>query len=198
MHSGTEACGFAVRKKASSESDIFVLWLHNNKLSMKRWKLSLLTLSLIAFVFGIVLFSACEKDPCTDLKCKNGSACTEGFCRCPTGYEGAECEIKTSSRVLGTFIGYNHCNDLPALNDTLDVRQVAEPNIVAFSLRHSNPTEVMQGTVVGYTIVVPDQQVNNYTIKTQAVVDHDKINVIIAREYGPGNKTVCTFNGTRP
>lgn len=164
---------------------------------MKRWKLSLLTLSLIFFVFGLVLFSACEKDPCTDLKCKNGSACTEGFCRCPTGYEGAECEIKTSSRFLGTFVGYNHCNDFPALNDTLDVRQVAEPNIVSFSLRHNNPSEMFQGTVVGYTIMVADQTINNTLVRTQAVIDHDQINVIIDRGTGPGNHTTCTFIGTR-
>ncbi len=165
---------------------------------MKRWKLSLLTLTLTVSVFGIVLFSACEKDPCTDLKCKNGSACTEGFCRCPTGYEGAECEFKTSTRFLGSFIGYNHCGDLPALNDTLDVRQVAEPNIVAFSLRHNSPGEVIQGTVEQYAIVVPDEpQINGYQRKAHAVIDHNQITVIIERATGPGQKGVCTFIGTR-
>ncbi len=164
---------------------------------MKRWKLSLLTLSIIAAVFGVVLFSACEKDPCTDLKCKNGSACTEGFCRCPTGYEGAECEFKTSTRVLGIFVGYNHCDELPALNDTMDVRQVAEPNIVEFSLRHNSPGEIFRGTVEAYSINVPDENINGYTRKAHAVVDHEQINLIIDRGVSPGNKSVCNFIGTR-
>jgi hypothetical protein len=164
---------------------------------MKSWKLSLLTLSLFATLSSLVLFSSCEQDPCTDLKCKNGSACTEGFCRCPTGYEGAECEYKTSWRVLGTFVGYNHCEDQPALNDTIDVRQIAEPNIVEFSFRHDNPTEKYVGTVDGYTIVIPDQDVNGFLRKSQAVVDHDQINVFVERGYSPGHKSVCVFNGTR-
>jgi hypothetical protein len=186
-----------VWKKAIPKSNIFVLWQHNNYQSMKRWKLSLLTLSLLFFVFGIVLFSACEKDPCTDLKCKNGSACTEGFCRCPTGYEGAECENKISDRVVGVYVGYNHCQDFPALNDTLIVTQVAEPNIVTFFLRHNNPSEIFQGTVEDYTIVVPDEVVNGKIRKAQAVVDHDQISVIIDRGSSPGNKAVCNFEGTR-
>lgn len=164
---------------------------------MKRWKLSLLTLSLFAMLSGLVLFSACEQDPCTELKCKNGSACTEGFCRCPTGYEGAECEYKTSWRVLGTFIGYNHCDDLPALNDTLDVRQVAEPNIVELSLRRNNAAEILRGTVDGYTIIIPDEEVNGYLRKAQAVIAQDRITLLIDRGYGPGSKTVCNFAGTR-
>lgn len=164
---------------------------------MTRWKLSLLTFFVFATLSSLVLFSACEKDPCTELKCKNGSACTEGFCRCPTGYEGAECEYKTSWRVIGTFVGYNHCNDLPALNDTLDVRQAAQPNIVEFSLRRNNATEVIRGTVDGYSIIVPDEQVADYLRRVHAVVDHNQINLVIDRGYGPGQKTVCNFVGTR-
>jgi hypothetical protein len=164
---------------------------------MKRWKLSLLTLSLFATISALVLLSACEQDPCTELKCKNGSACTEGFCRCPTGYEGAECEFKTSWRLLGTFVGYNHCDDQPALNDTLDVRQVAEPNVVEFNYRHNNPTEVFRGVVEGYSIIVPDVETNGYLRKAHAVVDHDNISVFIERGYQPGQKSVCVFSGIR-
>ena len=164
---------------------------------MKRWKLSLLTLSLLVTVFSIVLFTACEKDPCTDLKCKNGSACTEGFCRCPTGYHGAECEIKIADRVIGRYVGYNQCGDFPALTDTLYVTMAADPNIVQFRLRNNNPNEIFQGTVDGYTIVVPDEVINGYNRKAQAVVDHNQISLIIDRGTAPGNKSVCTFIGQR-
>lgn len=164
---------------------------------MKRWKLSVLSLSLTLTAFGFVLFGSCETDPCTQLSCKNGSACTEGYCRCPTGYEGAECEIKTAQKFIGVFIGYNHCDDYPAMNDTLDVYQVAEPNVLEFHLRHNNPTGLYRGTAVGNRIEVPDVESNGNTIKAQAVIDHDDINVIFTIGSGPGNISECVFSGHR-
>lgn len=164
---------------------------------MKRWKLSVLTLSLSLTVSGLVLFGSCETDPCTQLSCKNGSACTEGYCRCPTGYEGAECETKTSEKFVGIYVGYNHCDDYPALNDTLEVYQVAEPNVLEFHLRHNNGQELFRGVANGNRIVVPDEEINGYTRKAQVVLDHDDINVVIDRGYSPGNKSLCVFNGER-
>jgi hypothetical protein len=164
---------------------------------MKRWKLSVLTLSLSLTFFGIVLFSSCETDPCTQLSCKNGSTCTEGYCRCPTGYEGAECETKISDKFVGMYIGYNHCDDYPALNDTMDVYQVAEPNVLEFKLRHNNSAEIFRGVADANRIVVEDVEINGYLRKAQAVLDHDDINLVIDRGYAPGNKSVCVFNGTR-
>ncbi len=165
---------------------------------MKRWKLSLLTLSLSLTAFGLVLFGSCETDPCTQLSCKNGSACTEGYCRCPTGYEGAECEIKTSAKFIGTYIGYNHCDDYPALNDTLDVYQVAEPNVLEFHLYHNNGQETFRGVADGNRIVVPDLvDSSGYTRQAQLVIDHNDVNVVISRINAPGNKSTCVFNGER-
>ncbi|MBS1629979.1 MAG: hypothetical protein JST27_07955 [Bacteroidetes bacterium] len=164
---------------------------------MKRWKLSLLSLTLSLTAFGLVLFGSCEVDPCTQLSCKNGSACTEGYCRCPTGYEGAECEIKTSQKFIGTFIGYNHCDDYPAMNDTLVVYQVAEPNVLEFHLLHNNPTGLYRGVADGNRIVVPEVVSNGNTINAQATINHDDINVVFSIGSGPGNISECVFNGHR-
>src|SRR5438046_575325 len=105
---------------------------------MKFWKHTLL--SAVAFI-GIattVLYTACEKDSCTDLKCKNGGACAEGFCRCVTGFEGAECELKIANRFIGTYYGYTHCNSDPSILDTLEVYIKNEPDIVEM-YRHYAP-----------------------------------------------------------
>src|SRR4051794_23631188 len=104
---------------------------------MKFWKLTLITVCSFFAISATVLIASCEKDACTELKCKNGSACTEGFCRCQTGYEGSECEFKTVNRFIGTYVGYNHCGELPSLLDTLDVYQYpgAGVNAVEFALR---------------------------------------------------------------
>lgn len=171
---------------------------------MKYWKLTLLTICSFFTISATVLISSCEKDPCTELKCKNGSACTEGFCRCQTGYEGAECELKIIDRFLGTYYGYNHCGEESALLDTLDVYQIASPNVVEFALRHSNPGEKIRGTVggtvEGYTITVPDDESGTGVRKVNAVVDHNQITLFIERDIdfnNPGFKSVCTFVGLR-
>lgn len=166
---------------------------------MKAWKLTLVTICCFFLVSGAVLFSACAKDPCTELKCKNGSACTEGFCRCQTGYEGAECEFKTVNRFIGTYIGYNHCDQSTPLLDTLEVYQVAEPNVLGFYLHTHYPGDKFQGPAVGYDVDVPDF-VNGTTVrKVHLSVDHQNISLFVERDFNtdiPGQKSVCLFSGS--
>jgi hypothetical protein len=168
---------------------------------MKFWKTTLLTVFGFLAVSSTVLITSCEKDACTELKCKNGSACTEGFCRCQTGYEGAECEYKTVNRFVGTYIGYNHCENYPPMLDTMDVWFYANPNVVQFRLRNTLSSEVITGTVDGYTITVPDDNSGTGVRKVNSTVDHNDITLFIERDYNieqqPGVKSVCTFNGTR-
>lgn len=171
---------------------------------MKFWKLTLLSICSFFAISGTVLFTACEKDACTELKCKNGSACTEGFCRCQTGYEGAECEIKTSARLLGTYYGYNHCDKEPPVLDTVDVYQVAEPNVLEFGLRANWGGDKFRGTANGYSIIVPDEFPNGKLRKVSATLDRignsDQLTVFVQRTTdaaAPNNKTICTFVGTR-
>ena len=169
---------------------------------MKFWKLTLLSICSFLAISATVLIASCEKDACTELKCKNGSACTEGFCRCQTGYEGAECEFKTVNRFIGTYIGYNHCGELPSLLDTLDVYQYpgAGVNAVEFSLRRNNPGDKFRGTVDGYTITVPDFTNGSFLRKANAVVDHNQMTLFVERNVDvadPGFKTVCVFVGLK-
>ena len=168
---------------------------------MKFWKLTLLSIFSFLAISATVLVSSCEKDACTELKCKNGSACTEGFCRCQTGFEGSECETKTVNRFLGTYIGFNHCNSTPPILDTLDVVLYANPNVVEMSLHNNNGSEKIRGTVDGYSINVADEQNGTGVRKVHAVVDHNEITFFLERDYNieqqPGVKSVCKFVGTR-
>lgn len=168
---------------------------------MKFWKLTLLTVCGFFAISATVFISSCEKDACTELKCKNGSACTEGFCRCQTGYEGAECEFKTANRFLGIYYGYNHCDDLPAMLDTADVYLVANPNIVEFRLRRNNNQDMFRGTAEGYVLNIKDTTFGTASRKASAVVDHNQITIMVERNFNvneqPGAKSVCTFVGLK-
>jgi len=179
----------------------FCILAFKYRLFMKFWKLTLLSICSFLTVSATVLITSCEKDACTELKCKNGSACTEGFCRCQTGYEGAECESKTVNRFLGTYIGYNHCDELPPLLDTLDVVLFANPNVVEMSLHNNNSTEKIRGVVDGYTINVADDASGTGVRKVHAVIDHNEITFFLERDFNieqqPGAKSVCTFIGAR-
>ena len=167
---------------------------------MKFWKHTLLAACCFFTVASIVLVSSCEKDACTELKCKNGSACTDGFCRCPTGYEGAECDFKTINRFIGTYYGYNHCDQVSALLDTLEVYKVAEPNVVGFYLHTNNPGDRFEGTVNNFSVTVPDFQAGEFIRKVQLDLDANNISLFVERDFdasNPGAKSICVFSGTR-
>jgi hypothetical protein len=53
-----------------------------------------ITILFTAIVLSVVL-SACNK--CKDTVCLNGGACSDGTCICPDGFEGVNCQTKTST-----------------------------------------------------------------------------------------------------
>lgn len=101
---------------------------------MKNWKSILITFCCFFTVTGMVLFSACVKDPCLDLNCVNGGSCSDGFCQCPTGFEGAECEITAASRFVGTWVGNDRCNNFPINPNTVTVTLVNDPNEIELKI----------------------------------------------------------------
>ena len=162
---------------------------------MKFWKSIFLSAAAFVAVATTVTFTSCEKDSCTDLKCKNGGACSEGFCRCKTGYEGAECELKISDRFLGTYVGYNHCNGDPALVDTVDVYFEREPNVLSL-YRRANPGTVMTGTASGYEILIDDVTSGSNRRHVTVVLDTKEITVHV-ENYTGSTSLVCNFIGSK-
>jgi hypothetical protein len=105
---------------------------------MKNWKSLLITTLSFFGIVTMLLVSSCEKDPCTELSCRNGGTCSDGYCQCPTGYEGAECDITSASRFVGKYAGSLRCNNFPIQADTVTIQLVKEPDEILLKIGAGN------------------------------------------------------------
>lgn len=177
---------------------------------MKFWRHSLFAAFSFLAIASSVLYTACEKDACTQLSCRNGGSCADGFCRCPSGFDGAECEIKLSSKFLGKYYGTTVCGMNPNMTDTLTVFQKAEPNLVCV-VRNKRIGDTLCGNVTGNLISIPDVNSGNYkkyanvqlevhTDQVTHVMTSKKITVFEQEVTDAGNNVsnTCEFVGTNP
>lgn len=119
---------------------------------MKLWKHTLI--STIAFI-GIassVLISSCTDDSCLKLKCRNGGTCADEKCKCPTGYEGTQCESVAVERFYGSYHGITKINELPPFIDSAFVTVASYPNQIIFR-RGSRWDDTIRGTIGANGIV---------------------------------------------
>jgi len=65
--------------------------MKNTRSSCFSHGIALFTVPLVAL---LLLFSACQKEPCEAINCTNGGTCSNGLCQCPEGYAGVTCELK--------------------------------------------------------------------------------------------------------
>lgn len=77
---------------------------------MKKAKTILLSGILTMGVFSMVAYTSCSKsDKCDSIVCKNGGTCSDGVCKCPLGFEGANCETDSKSKFIGSFSATDNC-----------------------------------------------------------------------------------------
>jgi len=172
---------------------------------MKIWKTTLISAFAFFGISSTVLYTSCEQDACLDLKCKNGGSCAEGFCRCKTGYEGAECEIIAADKFLGRYIGQRACTGSP-ISDTIEIFLDQYPDKVKM-VQHSRPADTLSGTVKGYetdgyAISFAEYSRDNYRRYTTAKLLLDQRKLSVYNEITEDitistNKEVCNFLGFR-
>lgn len=152
--------------------------------------------------FGIasaVFFSSCEVDPCMELSCKNGGSCANGLCQCPVGYEGAECEIKSADRFIGTYAGLSRCGIFPAMADTAYITLKEEPDVLEVKAGLSR-TSILKSVGVAQTpyIIFPTYEDDGVRVVTSATIDNDQLTFYVETlNKQTSSRQVCTFIGVR-
>lgn len=165
---------------------------------MKFWKYTLIATMAFFGIATTTVFTSCEQDSCLDLKCKNGGSCAEGFCRCPTGFEGAECEIKTADRFVGLFIGHRTCSGYPPVADTVEIFMAEEPiyvKYVLFSRKYDTLSATVEGTHLAFDEIsdgVYRRDVSADYLNNQIKVFDDEI-----FDVNTGYRLSCNFIGSK-
>jgi hypothetical protein len=159
---------------------------------MKLWKHTLISALAFFSVCTMVVYSACDRDSCLTLKCSHNAPCVNGFCQCPTGYEGTQCEKRVLDRYVGTYIGNTQCNGAPPVIDTLWVTPITNPNVIDFR-RYRDYEHVYHGVIDGDNVIVTDSM--NSTVKVTVNVNKITVNI---ENTANGQSSSCTFVGTRP
>lgn len=77
---------------------------------MKPIRSILLTAFFTIIAFSSIVYTACRKDKCHNVVCKNDGVCDNGSCICLLGYEGDRCEKLSRDKYIATFNGHDICN----------------------------------------------------------------------------------------
>ncbi|RYD55197.1 MAG: hypothetical protein EOP56_16760 [Sphingobacteriales bacterium] len=161
---------------------------------MNFWKTSLITACAFLGIGSTVLYTSCEKDACLDLKCKNGGSCTDGICRCPSGYEGSECQTAVATKFIGYYYGDTKCGLTPPYYDSAHVYLEKSPNMIGvvrfnnladtFILKLNADGESASGTTGDQPYVY-------------ATIDNGKKLTLKVTENVNGTARDCNFTGNK-
>jgi hypothetical protein len=157
---------------------------------MKFWKHTLISTLAFIGVSSTVLYTACEKDSCLALKCRNGAVCVDGFCQCLEGFEGSECTLWASARFTGRYYGSTIIDNQSYKIDSAVVESIASPDVVSFYFA-ADEKKRYEGRVNGHYLKLTDPNTGEYF---ELVEDQERITVYIEKTVD-GKKTITNFDG---
>ncbi len=163
---------------------------------MKFWKHSLVAAAAFFCISSVVLYSSCTVDSCQTLLCRNGGTCADGFCRCPSGYEGTQCETLSSEKFKGMYYGITQCDGKPVILDSavIDGANVdTSARGIQIGIYSRGFRNRIYGNVVGNEVEVVQQPGKQITVK---MIGEGKIEILI-EETVDGEKQICNFSGTK-
>lgn len=132
---------------------------------MKLFRIMAMTVFVTISSFMAVVYTACDKDKCASLVCKNGGWCTGGTCSCLRGFYGTTCDSSWVSNVIGTYIDSSVCIPFDTLRGFTST--ITSPGLDSIYISNfANTGYTVKGLVNGvtHTIEIPTQTVHHNVI----------------------------------
>lgn len=166
---------------------------------MKFWKHSALAAVIFLSIASATTYTSCINDSCKAIMCQNDGVCTDGFCRCPEGFSGTQCEIRERDKFIAVYDGQTKVNNLPVSIDSavIDAEGTVNETILNAYI-YSRLPEKFRGVAVGDEVNVTNAENGQMvTIKWLGTnnVGKDKVEILID-EVVDGERVITNFQGT--
>lgn len=165
-------------------------------------KVSILGSTLLAAIaFSTAMFfNGCTEDACKDVTCLNGGTCVDGTCQCATGFEGADCSIKTADKYAGTWDAVDVCASgnwnyaATITTSSTDATKILIANFGGFG-----SSVVVSANVNGNSASIPSQSFGAVSISGSGTLSGDAItmNVSYTANDTYGGSDACTGSWTK-
>lgn len=146
---------------------------------------------------AVLTLNSCTQDPCVELNCENGGSCSDGLCQCPTGFEGAQCDITTASRFVGSYSGTMNCDNTVPNAEIVDISLIEDPDKISVKMNLGDASLSFEG-VAGSSELNFERDDEAFNIHGYATIDGDVLYLYIEMLNKTSNDgRVCNFSGTR-
>jgi len=116
-------------------------------------------------VFFAVTYISCNKDKCKTIVCAYGGTCNDGVCKCPTGYEGTQCESISREKFLGVWSVFEKGTTTNASQYTISIEKDSLiDHVVINNLFNYFTNPPVSAYVIHDSIIIPSQQISGKVI----------------------------------
>lgn len=164
---------------------------------MKQLKVVFSTVAFFILVATGVVFNACTKDPCAKMTCNNNGVCRDGRCKCPVGFEGPYCDIKTYEKFIGTYQGTYRCDGSVPLEKMIIIAPGDQPYTVSlYNVLLQN--DALNAILDADKITIEEQTINNIVYSGNGFVEGLYLTLFIKeKDNSTGKVTDCILNATK-
>jgi len=134
----------------------------------------LLTASIITAGFSAITYTSCTEDKCKATVCANGSACSEGACICPSGYEGPRCETVNRERFKGIWNVEEDGSVSASANYTVTIENGDGITQVIIKNFNNYFPENVKARVKGDTMYIDPQTLSGSVVQGIGYIQEDK------------------------
>ncbi len=151
-----------------------------DRMKLIRW-ISFLIIAL-SVLFSNLALNSCNRDKCKDVICAAGRECWDGFCICPAGYEGENCDTVSRTKIIGNYFVGENCptsgsqNYYSQITEGYQIEQVEISNI-------ANSGLFCTANISENSILIPSQAVGGMQIEGQGSFNPQLNQITLYMDY---------------